>query len=55
MHNPNITYRIFKNKYLQIFVELPKLASDGKAVGAEGFLRAVRDIGKTYITQSSGY
>jgi hypothetical protein len=40
---------------LQIFVELPKLASDGKAVGAEGFLRAVRDIGKTYITQSSGY
>ena len=34
---------------MQIFVELPKLAAKGKAVGAEGFLRAVRDIGKTDV------
>ena len=40
-------HTVINDNYLQIFVEFPKLAAKGKAVGAEGFLRAVRDIGKT--------
>ena len=42
-------HTVTNDNYLQIFVELPKLAADGKAVGAEGFLRAVRDIGKADV------
>ena len=42
-------HTVTNDNYLQIFVELPKLASDGKAVGPEGFLRAIRDIGKSDV------
>lgn len=40
-------HQVTNENYLQIFVELPKLATKGKATGGEGFLRAVRDIGKS--------
>ena len=38
---------VTNDNYLQIFVELPKLAAKGKAVGGEGFLRALRDVGRS--------